>query len=110
MHYPQLQSCFSFNFSYEKSKVPDLTWPARILPTSKHCESTPTLRFSHARKTCFQAQLTCMEMEEGLVGLYQAPEGRRGGERCRGCWGGGLDRRRLSQTGVSGGGDRAGAS
>lgn len=32
-----------------------------------------------------------MEMEEGLVGPYQAPEGRRGGERCRG-GGGGLDR------------------
>ena len=31
-----------------------------------------------------------MKMEEGLVGPYQAPEGRRGGARCRGR--GGLDR------------------
>lgn len=31
-----------------------------------------------------------MEMEEGLVGPYQAPEGRRGGERCRGVEEGGL--------------------
>ena len=79
---------FAFNTAVlflRKVQSFDLTWPIRFFLLPSTMSPLPRRGFSHERKTCFQAQLTCMEMEEGaLVGPYQAPEGSRGGERCLG--------------------------